>query len=307
MKHSTSVVQYAGVHTRARIRPHTKRDGDVRHGSVERTCRRIEIDERPPNGRDVTLTECMEDVAFRIERKDVEIGRTPVVPRVSVRGDRSADVTRQGSNILPCGPTFRILTHPFGMMQMTVRHSEVDVRGASTRPVLHEGSVRGMTFHGADGEPVVVEVLAAKGAMVVVAAYGSERIDGEIYLNGSALGGAVPAPNTDGTAAVLTALGPGDHLTVVLTAGRGAVLEGMVAGGEEVSSIERLAETAQAEHGYGVAASALSVKDLLKKGLTCAAIEWYFKNQGMNCLDKPWYVPNPGCWWQATFCAHAAK
>lgn len=121
------------------------------------------------------------------------------------------------------------------------------------------------------------------------------------------------APATDGTAqegGVALVLAAGQTATVAIAGAQEGVA--LVTDAASPALFETLTPdlpTLQEPHTRLTVPSWLRLWVLkqVTKGLTCLGIEAVLKGQGMVCLDKPWWVPNPLCLWQAVFCGYPAQ
>lgn len=179
--------------------------------------------------------------------------------------------------------------------------------GAALRP--HDPTVPiTVTARNDAASPTLVAVvgrtaLQAAAGLAVHAWVDGQPVDDQVDIT----------PATDGTAQE-------GGVALVLAAGQTATVA--VAGAEEGvvlltdAASPALFETPTPEsRALGVPDTRIAVPSWLRlwvlqkvaKGLTCLGIEAILKGQGMVCLNKPWWLPNPYCVWQAAFCGYPAQ
>jgi hypothetical protein len=172
--------------------------------------------------------------------------------------------------------------------------------GAALRPHDLTGAVT-VTAHNDAATPTLVAVVgrtAPQAAGLAVHAW----VDGQAADDQVSI---APAPDSTaqegGVALVLAA---GETATVTVSGAE----EGVVLVGEAEGTALFATLTSSDTRGLTVPSwLRLWVLQKVAKGLTCLGIEALLQAQGMVCLSKPWWLPNPYCVWQAAFCGYPAQ
>lgn len=179
--------------------------------------------------------------------------------------------------------------------------------GAALRPHDPTGAVT-VTVHNDAASPTLVAVVGRTAPQVTADLAVHAWVDGQPVDNQVDI---TPAP--DGIAqegGVALVLAAGETATVTVSGAE----EGVVLVTDAASPA--LFETPTSESpALGGPDTRIAVPSWLRlwvlqkvaKGLTCLGIEAILKGQGMVCLNKPWWLPNPYCVWQAAFCGYPAQ
>jgi hypothetical protein len=162
---------------------------------------------------------------------------------------------------------------------------------------------QGTSFETAGGGLQGISIEAYEPSLVMVTADDVEAMGAS--LNGINVNTAIAFDGREGGIAIN--MYPGDQLELAMESDR-AIRGVVLAGPAGETAIEREAGAgACGEDCSGRVTSLIAawISRMTVWGLTCPQIEGYLESRGMFCPDKPWYVPNPACSWQAATCASA--